>query len=254
MRDYLQRLLLNRLRRTEPAKPPSGVEEKTYSSPIVPERFGERPDNYMAFFREHNEGLAWYEWMHRGRLDQHEAFQAWFNFVDRIKPIASIAEFGCGYAVGYADFFSDRRYLGIDMSEQAVEWCKANRARPGHDFIVGDFISDDPGERCDLVLSQGTIDNTYDMDAFLRAAVAASRKWIYVTAYRGYFAELTEHQYQLVTEQGVFYNKLSPVQAYHTLRKAGAHSVVIHPHFTGARADTPGHPFETVIIARVDRE
>ena len=106
----------------------------------------------------------------------------------------SVLEIGCGLAVGYAYFFKDLRYAGDDVTTQLIEWCRANRENSRHQYIANDFIADPPREKFDLVFSQGTIDNTYDMDAFLGAMVAATRRWIYVTAYRGIFSELTKHR------------------------------------------------------------
>lgn len=241
-------------RTAAPHPPPPGTPNVTYSSPVVPERIGESPDNYMAFFREHPEGLEWYQWMYDSRRDQHECFEHWFRFAGAVEPISSVLELGCGYAVGYADFFSGIRYVGADISETAVAWCKANRRHPEHDYVACDFITHRFDERFDVVFSQGTIDNTYDMDAFLHSCLKASRRWIYVTAYRGFFADLPEHRYQVVREQGTFYNDLSAVRAWRTLKEFGARDITVVPSFTGGRTDSPGIPFETLIIARVPND
>ena len=141
----------------------------------------------------------------------------------------------------------DREYVGIDIAEQCVAWCRANRPRPRHEYWAGDFIQTKWPRRFDLVFSQGTIDTTYDMDAFLRSAAAASQRWLYITAYRGFFPGLTEHRYSWSPEHGCFYNDLSPLQAYRTLQQAGCRDIAIVPSHTG-RADIP---FETLIVARV---
>lgn len=222
-----------------------------YSSPIVPNTIGERPDNYMDFFSSHSGGVEWYEWMYNSRKEQHDAFQLWFRFIDELEKIESVAEFGCGYGVGYTDFFSDRQYLGIDMSAPAIEWCQSNRIKEGHSFIVGDFIDFKQDHCFDLVFSQGTIDNTYDIDSFLQNASKLSKKWIYISAYRGYFGDLPSHDYRMVKEQGTFYNDISAVQAYKTLKELGATDISVIPSFTGGRVDSPGIPYETIIIANV---
>jgi hypothetical protein len=205
-----------------------------------------RPNTYGSFWKAHDGGLPWYTWMYESRLDQHQAFARWLEAADAISPVRSVVEFGCGLAVGYAELFADREFVGIDIAEQCVDWCLANRAHPGHDYWSGDFIRNDWPRQFDLVLSQGTIDNTYDMDEFLRSAVAASRQWLYVTAYRGYFPALREHEYSWSAEHGCYYNNLSPARAYRTLRDAGCTDVAIVPSHTGREI-----PFETVIVARV---
>ncbi|MCH8149845.1 MAG: class I SAM-dependent methyltransferase [Planctomycetes bacterium] len=153
-------------------------------------------------------------------------------------------------AVGYADFFKDIRYVGVDIAPQLIDWCKSHRKNPRHDYWADDFIVKPPREKFDLVFSQGTIDNTHDMDALLRAAVAASNRWVYVTAYRGFFPELREHRITWCEEQGVFYNDLSPLQAQQTLEQCGCQNVTIFPSFTGR--DNVAH--ETVIIGSLPHE
>lgn len=206
-----------------------------------------RPDGYGTVWQRHTGGLDWYTWMYEGRKEQHLAFQAWVRAMSRLEPIDTVLELGCGLAVGYSEFFADRRYVGADISAKEIAWCRQHRANPRHDYVSCDFIEHTFDERFDLVFSQGTIDNTYDMDAFLRAAVRASRKWVYITAYRGYFPELDEHVYRWSEAEGCYYNDLSPSAAWRCLADAGCRDVAIVPSGTG-RADIP---FETLIVARV---
>ena len=215
----------------------------------MPESAGpalQRPEAYASFWKQHDGGLPWYTWMYDSRRDQHEAFERWLDAVERIGAVRSVVEFGCGMAVGYADLFADREYVGIDIAEQCVHWCKSQRHNPRHDYWAGDFIRSDWPRRFDLVLSQGTIDNTYDMDAFLKSAAAASSGWIYITAYRGFFPRLLDHQYEWSPDHGCYYNNLSPARAYATLRASGCTDVAILPSRTG-RTEIP---FETLIVAR----
>ncbi len=214
------------------------------TSSDVPRATVDPPSNYGEFWKNHDGGLEWYTSMYESRLAQHSSFQNWFRFIDAAKPVQSVLEIGCGLAVGYADFFKDLRYAGVDVATQLIDWCRANRENSRHQYIADDFIADPPREKFDLVFSQGTIDNTYDMDAFLGAMVAATRRWIYVTAYRGFFPELTEHRLTWCKEQGVYYNDISPHQAYRTLEKSGCRNIMVFPAFTGQ--DNISH--ETVII------
>jgi SAM-dependent methyltransferase len=207
----------------------------------------ERPGTYGSFWKRHDGGLPWYTWMYESRIDQHEAFRLWLEAIDAIRPVQSVAEFGCGLAVGYAELFAEREYVGIDIAESSVEWCRANRPNPRHEYWAGDFIRSEWPRQFDLVLSQGTIDNTYDMDEFLRSAAAASRQWLYITAYRGFFPSLLEHQYEWSADHGCCYNNISPSRAYRTLREFGCRDVAVMPSRTGRAAI----PFETLIVARV---
>jgi hypothetical protein len=184
--------------------------------------------------------------MYEGRIRSHEAFREWFRFVDALDPIRSVLEFGCGMAVGYADFFHDRRYVGADLVEASIDWCRAQRRNPRHEYRCCDFISAPPTGEFDLVFSQGTIDNTYDMDAFLAAGLQRTRRWLYVTAYRGFFPTLPEHVYTWHEEHGCYYNDISPVRAYGTLKGLGCIDVSVLPFYTG-RDDIP---VETLIVAK----
>ena len=204
------------------------------------------PSDYGSFWKSHDGGLEWYTWMYDGRLDQHQLFEQWFQVVNYIDPIHSVLEFGCGLAVGYADFFKDIRYVGTDIAEQLISWCQTNRQYPNHDYVTCDFIQHRFEEKFDIVFSQGTIDNVYDMDAFLHAAVASSRRWIYITAYRGFFPELSDHIYTWSEKHGCNYNDISPKQAYQTLVDCGCQDIMILPSFTGRENIS----FETLIIAR----
>jgi SAM-dependent methyltransferase len=206
-----------------------------------------KPADFGTCWNRPQANLDWYTWMYNGRIEQHRALQQWFTSVDRAERIESVLEFGCGLAVGYADFFRDRVYTGADLAPHLIDWCRANRPNPAHTYVACDFINHAFPTRYDLVMSQGTIDNTYDMDAFLRAAVRASRRWVFITAYRGFFADLPEHRLEWRAADGCYYNDLSPTRAAAALREAGASDVAVLPSFTG-RAEIP---FETMIVARV---
>jgi SAM-dependent methyltransferase len=186
--------------------------------------------------------------MYNGRRSAHDDLM---DFVARIDGsqgrIGSLLDVGCGLAVGYADGFTDRRYVGVDLSEKEIRWCREHRSRANHDYIHGDIITDPPEEKFDLVFSQGTIDNSYDMDAYLRAIARCARRWIYVTAYRGWFPDLPEHRYSWDEGTTCFYNDISPRQTRETLEALGCTDIRIGPlSMTNAAV-----PFETCITARI---
>ncbi len=221
--------------------------EDSSSVHSISDQSGQGDDRFGEFWRTHDGGISWYRWMYDYRVRQHKALELWFAAVNMREPLESVVDFGCGAAVGYPDFFKDIRYVGIDLAEPIIQWCLEHNTNSHHDYWVREFIESPPEKEFDLVMSQGTIDNVYDMDAFLRAAIRASKKWIYINAYRGFFKELDNHVYRFNEEQNIYYNDLSPSRAYETLRDAGCRDISIHPSPTGYDEI----PFETVIIAHV---
>lgn len=206
-----------------------------------------RPEKYGHFWKTQQKGLDWFTWMYDARAEQHRMFKLWCDSMQRQAPLDHVLEFGCGMTVGYADYFAQKRYLGADISEHTIAWCNAHRRNPAHDHVACDFIEHRFPRRFDLVFSHGTIDNTYDMDEFLRAMVRASQRWVYLTAYRGFFPDLRDHAMNWCEPDGCFYNDLSPSRARTVLQECGCRDVAVLPSYTG-RADIP---FETVIVARV---
>lgn len=203
-----------------------------------------KPEGYGRFWQEHDGGIDWYTWMYESRRAVHEDL---LSFIDSHSELQTIADFGCGLGVGYCDALADRRYVGFDLAHPAISWCKANRQNEQHDYRVCDFIQEEPDRQFDLVFSQGTIDNSYDMDEYLAAMVRWSRGWIYVTCYRGWFPELSDHRYSWNEDHACAYNDLSPKRAQQTLERLGCHSIEIAPVATGNNAI----PRETRIIAQV---
>lgn len=203
------------------------------------------PEGYGNWWRNHDGGLEWYTWMFEGREPVHRDLIEWAKAPEQ--GIESVVDFGCGLEVGYCDAFEDIRYVGIDISHHNVQWCRDNRPNPKHTHWCSDFVAEPLPEKFDLVFSSGTIDNTYDIDACLRAMVRASKRWVHVTCYRGWFPELTEHRYTYAPQHDCFYNDLSPRRAAQTLREAGCTEVRIDK----VRSGKDDIPFETRIIARV---
>jgi len=202
-----------------------------------------KPENYGKTW-ETFKGEEWYQNIYKIRQKIHEHLLQWIHLH---KSINSIADFGCGLGVGYNEFLKDKIYVGVDLSSSNIEWCKENRVNPHHTYFHSDFITDPPKTSFDLVFSSGTIDNTYDIDQFLKAMVQTSHKFIYLTAYRGYFPHLVEHRYRWNEEDGCFYNDLSSRQVKETLETLGCSNIEIQPLETG----NPEIPHETLITAEV---
>jgi hypothetical protein len=207
-----------------------------------------RPAGYGACWDAHAADVAWYEWMHDSRRRMHEEAVDWIRQFDATDaPITSVADFGCGLGVGYCDALADRRYAGFDLVPSTIEWCRAHRDNEKHSYEHLDFIAERPRERYDVVMSSGTIDNGYDVEAFLDAMIHASRRWIYLTCYRGWFPDYAEHRYQWSDDDRCYYTDISPRRIQEHLRARGCEDVRVEPRATG-RADIP---LETRIIARV---
>jgi len=203
-----------------------------------------KPACYGEWWRGRAADVDWYTWMYESRRDAHEDLLA---FVRRLKAagetVDSILDVGCGCGVGYREAFADRRYVGMDLSEKTISWCRDQQSGR-QSFISGDIILDQPEEKFDLVFSQGTIDNSYDVNAYLRAMVRVSRGWVYLTAYRGWFPELDEHRYLWDRATTCFYNDVSPIEVERVLRRMGCTQVSVEPLAMG------GDALETRIIAR----
>jgi hypothetical protein len=164
--------------------------------------------------------------MHDGRRAIHDDTLAWIRDHD---PIESVADFGCGLGVGYADALSDRRYIGFDLVDESIAWCRTNRPHPGHAYHRLDFVAEPTPDRYDLVMSSGTIDNTWDIEAYLDAMIRASQRWIYLTSYRGWFPHLADHRYMWSDTDYCFYNDLSPGRIESHLDDRGCTDIVVEP-------------------------
>ena len=162
----------------------------------------------------------------------------------------SLLDIGCKYVKACAEIFSDHRYVGMCMVEEEAELYRQSSRGSIHDFIAGDIICTPIEEKFDVVFSQGTIDNSYDMDAMLRAMVSCSKGWIYLTAYRGWFPDLPEHRYTWSEDTTCFYNDISPEIVCEVLESLGCSNIEITPLDMGDREGNPIR-YETRIVARV---
>jgi SAM-dependent methyltransferase len=207
-----------------------------------------KPSNYGEWWEKNDRGLEWYKEIYESRKAIHLSFQRWVAEVESVgKKIESILELGCGRAIGYSDLFLDRRYVGYDVSTKEVAWCKKNRQNPRHAYIAGDFLEKGIEEKFELVFSHALIDHIYDINAFILAMVVASKKWVYITSYRGWFPDLKEHNYMWNERDTCYYNHISPNEVRRILIDAQLTNFLIAPLAT----NNPLIPNETVIIIRV---
>lgn len=165
-----------------------------------------KPKTFGMYWRDkRGADNNWFTWMHKARKYAHDDL---IRFVQELNTeIESIADFGCGTAVGYADAFKDKVFVGVDISENNIKWCKENRKNPKHDYICQDFIQKPLSKRVDLVFSSGTIDNSYDVKAYIKSMIDSSNKYISFTLYRGWFPNLETIEYHY-NPDGYFYNDI----------------------------------------------
>lgn len=207
-----------------------------------------RPPGYGDWWRNHKGGIEWYSWMYNSRRMVHEQFVGWVRGRDRAGDrLEAIMDAGCGMGVGYAEQLADRRYTGVDLGPANVEWCRTHRSNPLHDYVCADLLEQPLERQFDVVFSSGTADNSYDLEAFLGALVAHSRKWIYVTLYRGWFPDLDDHEYSWDPATTCYYVDAAPGRIRSLLEGLGCRDIEIGP----VPTDNREIRMETRIIARV---
>jgi len=160
----------------------------------------------------------WYLEIHNSNHLLHEDFR---NFFKSKKDVKTVLEVGCGtgiYPIKYNDLFKNISYTGLDISEDAIDYCKKNSS---FSFISGDFIKMEIREKYDLVYSHGVVDHVYDIDTFISKIVQISEKYSYITSYRGYFPELKGHKMMWRDDDGCYYNDVSIKQTKENLLRDG---------------------------------
>ena len=160
----------------------------------------------------------WYSKMHDSCKEQHNLFK---NFLQERKNISTILEVGCGtgiYPIKHRALFSDMQYVGIDISQSAIEQCKKNS---NFEFICADFIKLHTSQKYDLVFSHAVIDHVYDITAFISKLITVSNKYTYVSSYRGFFPNLLQHKMKWNNNDGCYYNDISVKQLTNTFNKIG---------------------------------
>jgi len=147
--------------------------------------------------------------------------QNFLDYMENLKDVKTVLEVGCGmgiYPIKFENLFKNREYLGIDIGEPAINFCKKNSR---FNFICGDLLETELDKKFDLVFSHAVIDHVYDIDAFLTKIITLCEKHAYISAYRGYFPNLKEHKMTWDNEKGCFYNDLSITQLEEKLVKCG---------------------------------
>ena len=143
--------------------------------------------------------------MHESCIPMHEDF---IKFLEK-NSVDLVLEIGCGtgyYPINLENVFKDKKYTGIDISETAINYCKS---QSDFEFICMDILKNEFNRRFDLVYSHAVIDHVYDIDLFIEKIIKFSKKYVYITSYRGFFPELKEHKMNWNDSEGSYYNDIS---------------------------------------------
>ena len=168
--------------------------------------------------KEGSEQNDWYNKMHQSHKIQHQDF---IQYLKTRKNLETVLEVGCGtgvYPIKLKELFDNVKYTGIDISETAIKQCKKNSSS---EFIAGDFIKLNISRKFDLVFSHAVVDHVYDVDEFVAKIVNLTKKYAYITAYRGFFPDLKKHKMNWNDEDGSYYNDFSIIQINKKFKEIG---------------------------------
>ena len=205
--------------------------------------------NYGKIWQEKlgDEQIQWYEGMHKSCLKMHDDFK---EFLREKRP-SSILEIGCGagyYPINLKDLFIDKEYVGIDISETAIEFCKS---RSSFNFICTDFLKKNIDRKFDLIFSHALIDHVYDIDLFIEKIIKSSNRFVYVTAYRGYFPDLEKHVMRRNNLEGTYYNDVSIKQLTKKFMDMGLQK---HEYsFSSIKVDNVGRDDDWQTIIKIEK-
>ena len=157
------------------------------------------------------------------------------KFLKTHNDIQSVLEIGCStgiFPIKYNEYFSDKQYIGLDISQKCIDYCKEHSS---FDFMCEDFIKKDIQDTWDLVFAFDVIDHVYDVELFIKNLVKATKKHAYVAAYYGYFPELEKHSRKWDDKDGIYFNSLSVNNLKENLRENGLtdEEFVIRPQIQG---------------------
>lgn len=153
------------------------------------------------------------------------------KFLESRKGVKSVLEIGCSiglFSRMFPSLFENLEYTGIDISERSIDICK--KSAQG-EFICDDFLKIDLPKKYDLVFSFHVIDHVSDVDLFVKKILDHSKKYVYISSYRGYFPDLEQHRVQYRNDQGIYYNDISVKQVEKILLQNNLKkdNFIIHP-------------------------
>lgn len=175
----------------------------------------------------------WYSEIHDSNQLLHEDFKNYF--IKKKNDIHSVLEIGCGtgiYPIENKTMFEEINYTGIDISKDAIAYCKKNS---NFNFICDDFIKMRLENKFDLVYSHAVIDHVYDIDAFMTKILDTCTKFAYINSYRGYFPQLDAHKSTWRDDVACYFNDISIKQIKKILIKNGLEekNFIIRPQENG---------------------
>lgn len=215
-----------------------------YLCPIRPEERRFTPD-YGQWWMSNEVTHAFFEEIYKDRIYQHRAFEAWAEPLLKRETIATVLEVACGHGIGYADFFKNIAYTGMDISPKEIAWCKEHHNNPRHQWLCEDFILSNDAQKYDLVFCQGSIENVYDMDAFIRKMALVAKKYVYLAGFLGYNDSCLEHSYVWNERYTSYSNIFSLRHAKEVLLACGFSRVS----FKRIATNKEGNPYESILIA-----
>ena len=206
--------------------------------------------NYGKIWQEKlgDEQIQWYEGMHNSCLKMHDNFK---EFIHENSP-STILEVGCGagyYPINLKELFVGKEYVGIDISETAIKFC---RTKSSFNFICTDFLKKELNKKFDLVFSHALIDHVYDVDLFIEKIVESSKRFVYITAYRGYFPDLEKHVMRKNNVEGTYYNDISIKQVDRKLKKMGLGKAEYS--FTSIRVANEGTDDDWQTVIKIEKK
>ena len=212
----------------------SGIIGKEKYGKIWQEKFGD-------------EQVQWYEKMHNSCLKMHDDFK---KFLAEKSP-SNVLEVGCGsgyYPRNLKELFTNMEYTGTDISETAIKFCKS---KSPFNFICTDFLKNNLNKKFDLVFSHALIDHVYDVDLFIEKIVQSSKRFAYITAYRGYFPDLEKHVMRRNNLEGSYYNDISIKQVSKKLAEMGLQEREYS--FNSIKVDNVGQDDDWQTIIKVEK-
>lgn len=140
----------------------------------------------------------WYEEIYNKVIYIHENFKEWLKG----KNIKSVCEVGAGTG-NYSEFFNNIEYTGIDL-------CPLLRTdNPKHRVIIGNVMDVNSDREYELVFSHSVIDHVPNPEEFIEKCLSLSKKYVYITAYIGYFPDKDEHDIIWNNNSSCYFNWLS---------------------------------------------
>jgi len=209
----------------------------------------DKPSTYGEWWDNNNLDESWYSSIFDVRPRAYQYFMDWFSgLIRRGGQIDSVLEVGCGRGQPYTRLFEGYDYHGADISTKEIAYCQEKYPNGWNRFFQADAIKDDLRGPYDVVFSHAVVDHVYDINLFLQKLAQASKGWLYISSYRGWFPRLTYHEYEWYDPCTSFLNNLSPIETRRALEAVGCTDVEIYPLFVGNKADQI--PLEMVITAR----